>query len=123
MHTGDDVRELRPLFRLGRRSVDLEFSTGACVSIEIASLDDENTPHRHRPSHGLHLMLRGGRQRAAARRQRRHCSQASELSSAEDLIAKKPGDAIPPTRLEAVVGSRPRRALRPDEPLRDDDLA
>ena len=42
--------------------------------------------------------------------------------AAGDLVAKKPGDGIPPRRLSDVVGRRLRRALLPDEPLREDDL-
>lgn len=47
---------------------------------------------------------------------------AGHLLAAADLIAKKPGDGIPPTRLEAVLGRRLRRALRQDELLSDDDI-
>ena len=43
--------------------------------------------------------------------------------AAEDLAAKKPGDAIAPARLGSIVGRRLRRALRADEPLHDDHLA
>jgi N,N'-diacetyllegionaminate synthase len=42
--------------------------------------------------------------------------------SAGDLVAKKPGDGIPPGRLTDVVGRRLRRGLMPDEPLHEDDL-
>jgi len=47
---------------------------------------------------------------------------AGHALAASDLTAKKPGDGIPPARLEALVGRRLRRALEPDEPLREDDL-
>jgi N,N'-diacetyllegionaminate synthase len=43
--------------------------------------------------------------------------------AARDLVAKKPGDGLRPGRLPDVVGRRLRRALAPDEPLREDDLA
>jgi len=48
---------------------------------------------------------------------------AGHVLAADDLAAKKPGDAIAPARLETLVGRRLRRALRADEPLRDEDLA
>ncbi|MGI8624505.1 MAG: N-acetylneuraminate synthase family protein [Solirubrobacteraceae bacterium] len=48
---------------------------------------------------------------------------AGHVLAAADLAAKKPGDAIAPARLESLVGRRLRRALRADEPLRDEDLA
>lgn len=41
---------------------------------------------------------------------------------ASDLTAKKPGDGIPPARLEALVGRRLCRPLGSDEPLHDEDL-
>jgi N-acetylneuraminate synthase len=47
---------------------------------------------------------------------------AGHVLEVSDLIAKKPAGAIPPARLESLVGRRLRRALRPDEPLYDDDI-
>ncbi|HSL08246.1 MAG TPA: N-acetylneuraminate synthase family protein [Pseudonocardiaceae bacterium] len=41
---------------------------------------------------------------------------------ASDLTAKKPAGAIPPARLESLIGRRLRRALHPDEPLHDEDI-
>lgn len=39
-----------------------------------------------------------------------------------DLTAKKPGGGIPPSRLEALLGLRLTRGLRPDQPLSDGDV-
>ncbi|MGH3834970.1 MAG: N-acetylneuraminate synthase family protein [Pseudonocardiaceae bacterium] len=47
---------------------------------------------------------------------------AGHVLAASDLTAKKPGGAIPPARLESLIGRRLRRALRPDEPLHDEDI-
>ncbi|MGQ0716010.1 MAG: N-acetylneuraminate synthase family protein [Pseudonocardiales bacterium] len=47
---------------------------------------------------------------------------AGHVLAASDLTAKKPAGAIPPTRLESLIGRRLRRALHPDEPLHDDDI-
>jgi len=47
---------------------------------------------------------------------------AGHVLVATDLAAKKPGDGIPPSRLEAVIGQRLRRAVHPDQPLSDDDI-
>jgi N-acetylneuraminate synthase len=47
---------------------------------------------------------------------------AGHVLEVSDLIAKKPAGAIPPARLESLVGRRLRRALRPDEPLHDEDI-
>jgi len=47
---------------------------------------------------------------------------AGHLLAASDLTAKKPGGGIPPARLEALIGARLRRALNPDEPLREEDV-
>lgn len=47
---------------------------------------------------------------------------AGHVLAASDLIAKKPADGIPPTRLESLIGRRLRRALLADEALRDSDL-
>ncbi|MEJ7891554.1 MAG: N-acetylneuraminate synthase family protein [Solirubrobacteraceae bacterium] len=44
-----------------------------------------------------------------------------ELGEA-DVLAKKPGDGIPPARLPELVGRRLLRALNADEVLREDDL-
>ncbi len=46
---------------------------------------------------------------------------AGHLLAASDLVAKKPGGGLPPARLAALVGTRLRRALRADEPLREGD--
>ena len=51
----------------------------------------------------------------------RHALPAGHVLEAGDLVAKKPGGGIPPTRLETLVGKRLRRALRTDEPLREKD--
>jgi N,N'-diacetyllegionaminate synthase len=48
---------------------------------------------------------------------------AGYLLAADDLIAKKPGGGVSPARLESLIGRRLRRALHPDEPVHDDDLA
>ncbi len=53
----------------------------------------------------------------------RHELPAGHVLAAGDLVAKKPGGGIPPTRLEALVGRRLRRALRTDEPLREEDAS
>ncbi len=47
---------------------------------------------------------------------------AGHILTTNDLVAKKPGGGIPPTRLDALVGRQLRRALRPDEPLNDEDI-
>ncbi len=47
---------------------------------------------------------------------------AGHILTASDLAAKKPGGGIPPARLDALVGSHLRRALRPDQPLSDEDI-
>ena len=47
---------------------------------------------------------------------------AGHVLAATDLTAKKPGGAIPPARLESLVGCRLRRALQPDEPVGDEDI-
>jgi len=47
---------------------------------------------------------------------------AGHVLVAGDLTAKKPGGAVPPSRLVAVVGGRLRRALRADEPLHEEDV-
>jgi N-acetylneuraminate synthase len=47
---------------------------------------------------------------------------AEHVLQASDLTAKKPAGAIPPARLESLVGRRLRRALHPDEPLHDEDI-
>ncbi len=39
-----------------------------------------------------------------------------------DLTAKKPGDGIPASRLEALLGLRLARPLSPDQPLSDEDV-
>ncbi|MGQ0778587.1 MAG: N-acetylneuraminate synthase family protein [Pseudonocardiales bacterium] len=52
----------------------------------------------------------------------RHALPAEHVLAAGDLTAKKPGGGIPPARLESLVGQRLHRALRPDEPLRDEDV-
>ncbi len=39
-----------------------------------------------------------------------------------DLTAKKPGGGLPPTELEALLGRRLRRGLRPDEVLQVEDV-
>ncbi len=48
---------------------------------------------------------------------------AGHVLAASDLTAKKPAGGIPPARLESLVGSRLRRALHPDEPCYDEDIA
>jgi len=52
----------------------------------------------------------------------RHALPAGHVLTASDLVAKKPGDGIPPTRLETLVGKRLRRALDPDERLCEEDV-
>lgn len=52
----------------------------------------------------------------------RHALSAGHVLQAHDLTAKKPGGAIPPDRLQALVGMRLLRPLRADEPIRDDDI-
>ncbi|MGH3896890.1 MAG: N-acetylneuraminate synthase family protein [Pseudonocardiaceae bacterium] len=52
----------------------------------------------------------------------RHPLPSGHVLAASDLIAKKPAGGIPPARLETLVGRRLRRALRPDEPLHDEDV-
>lgn len=47
---------------------------------------------------------------------------AGHVLQASDLTAKKPAGAIPPARLESLIGCRLRRALHPDEPLHDEDI-
>jgi N,N'-diacetyllegionaminate synthase len=47
---------------------------------------------------------------------------AGHVLAASDLIAKKPAGGIPPVQLESLLGRRLRRALRPDGPLRDEDI-
>lgn len=47
---------------------------------------------------------------------------AGHALQASDLTAKKPAGAIPPARLESLIGRRLRRALHPDEPLHDEDI-
>ena len=47
---------------------------------------------------------------------------AGHVLAASDLAAKKPGGGITPARLDALVGSRLRRALRADQPLSDEDI-
>jgi len=46
---------------------------------------------------------------------------AGHVLTAGDLIAKKPGGGISPTRLQELVGRPLRRALRADEPVREED--
>ncbi len=53
----------------------------------------------------------------------RHPLPVGHVLAAEDLAAKKPGDALAPARMGSIVGRRLRRALRADEPLHDDHLA
>lgn len=47
---------------------------------------------------------------------------AGHVLAASDLTAKKPGGGVPPARLEALVGRRLARALRPDEALCEEDV-
>ena len=47
---------------------------------------------------------------------------AGHVLAASDVIAKKPAGGIPPVRLESLIGRRLRRALRAEEPLREEDL-
>src|ERR671916_636296 len=47
---------------------------------------------------------------------------AGHVLAATDLTAKKPGGALPPARLQSLVGCRLRRALQPDEPVGDEDI-
>lgn len=42
--------------------------------------------------------------------------------TASDLVAKKPGDGLPPSRMRDLVGRHLRRPLEVDEPLRDEDI-
>jgi N-acetylneuraminate synthase len=48
---------------------------------------------------------------------------AGTVLAAEHLAVKKPGDGIPAARLAELIGGRLRRALKADEPLREEDLA
>ena len=52
---------------------------------------------------------------------RRALRAGDELTEA-DLVAKKPGGGVPPTRLAAVVGRRVTRDLGPDDAIREEDL-
>jgi N,N'-diacetyllegionaminate synthase len=47
---------------------------------------------------------------------------AGECLSFGDLVAKRPGDGIPPNDLERLLGRRLRRAIPADAPVRFDDL-
>jgi len=47
---------------------------------------------------------------------------AGHILVAADLVAKRPGDGMPPNRIGEVIGRRLRRPVRLDEPVRLDDL-
>ncbi len=47
---------------------------------------------------------------------------SGHMVATADLIAKRPGDGIPPNRMGEVVGRKLRRSLSADEPLALDDL-
>jgi sialic acid synthase SpsE len=42
---------------------------------------------------------------------------AGHVLAAEDLLMKSPGDGVPPTALDSIVGRRLLTALEPDEPI------
>lgn len=48
---------------------------------------------------------------------------ADTILAEEHLAVKKPGGGIPAARLPELIGGRLRRAVRSDEPLREEDLA
>lgn len=47
---------------------------------------------------------------------------AGHVLAASDLIAKKPADGIPASRLDSLIGRRLNRPLKPDDPLHDSHL-
>ena len=51
----------------------------------------------------------------------RHALPSGHVLAPGDLVAKKPGGGIPPTQLDALLGTPLRRALSADEPLRAED--
>jgi N,N'-diacetyllegionaminate synthase len=48
---------------------------------------------------------------------------AAHVLTEDDLLAKRPGDGLRPSRIEEVVGRPLRRALSADDPVRADDVA
>jgi N,N'-diacetyllegionaminate synthase len=48
---------------------------------------------------------------------------AAHVLTADDLVAKRPGDGIHPSRISEVIGRPLRRALAADDPVRAEDVA
>jgi N-acetylneuraminate synthase len=47
---------------------------------------------------------------------------AGTVLAPEHLAVKKPGGGIPAARIAELIGRRLRRAVKADEPLREEDL-
>ncbi len=52
-----------------------------------------------------------------------HDLPAAHVLTADDLVAKRPGDGIHPSRIDEVIGRTLRRALAADDPVRAEDVA